>query len=322
MTDSTRAHGSPAGRYGLLGALLTHDNWFDWKSALKTLTFLALHPRLSLRWLNFMRRPQLVELWHLQPRLLDKILRPYLNADWSATERATALIDHYTWLCKCFSAPSVSMLYQGSAVELACWPGREPGAEMSLKLSYDGSFEREGELTMALYLGQDGADATAERIVSLSFSVVRLLGRPSLCIGCVQARGDEQMRERLKQLTKDMHGLRPKALLLELARMLATRWQLDLYGIDPDAHPFTSLRYRLSRRKRSAVANMRSGYLTLWQDLGGQPAAGGWFALPNGEPSRELSQVPSHKRSMYTKRWALLTRIDTQLNASLQELEQ
>ena len=79
-------------------------------------------------------------------------------------------------------------------------------------------------------------------------------GQPTLCIGCIQAKNRPHTKEALARITKDMHGQRPKLLLLEVAKMLAQRWSLPMRGIDPDAHPFTSLRYQLSSRKRKRPA--------------------------------------------------------------------
>jgi uncharacterized protein VirK/YbjX len=151
--------------------------------------------------------------------------------------------------------------------------------------------------------------------------VVQFEGRCTLCIGCVQAHADGHTLEHLKQITKLMHGLRPKAMLVDMARLLARHWETELRGIDPDAHPFTSLRYRLSRRKSLAVANMRAGYLSLWNDQGAQAVPGGWHALSTVEHQRSRADIPSHKRSMYAKRAVLLADITQQVHASLTALE-
>jgi uncharacterized protein VirK/YbjX len=303
----------------LLGSLLTRDQQLNWKSAIKAIAFVVRHPMLSRAWFRFMRDPRMVELWQRQPRLLDKVLRPYLNARWDAGERAAALMAHYHWLLRRFDRAAIDRLYQ-APVELARWgtPGTASG--LSLCLGYNGAFEREGDLTLGLY-GPPQAAALPELIVALTLSVVQFEGRCTLCIGCVQAHADGHTLEHLKQITKLMHGLRPKAMLVDMARLLARHWETELRGIDPDAHPFTSLRYRLSRRKSLAVANMRAGYLSLWNDQGAQAVPGGWHALSTVEHQRSRADIPSHKRSMYAKRAVLLADITQQVHASLTALE-
>jgi uncharacterized protein VirK/YbjX len=94
-----------------------------------------------------------------------------------------------------------------------------------------------------------------------------------------------------------------------------------LYGVDPSAHPFTSLRYRLSQRKRQAVEMMSEGYVTLWAEHGGNQITGGWYSLPLDTSARALSEIPSHKRSMYTKRFGMMADIERRMQASLGALE-
>jgi uncharacterized protein VirK/YbjX len=308
--------------YGLLSSLVTRDQRINCKSAFKAAVFVILHPLVSRSWFGFMREPRMVELWQRQPRLVDKVLRPYLNARWDAGQRATALTEHYRWLFSRFDSAAIHSLYQAPPVELARWgtPGTVSG--LRLCLSYDGAFEREGDLTLGLYgLPDDPAANQAEMIVALTLSVVFIGDKRTLCIGCVQAHANVHTREHIKQITKLMYGLRPKSMLVDMARLLARRWETGLYGIDPDAHPFTSLRYRLSRRKSLAVASMRTGYLSLWHDQDAHAVCGGWHALSSAEHQRSRAEIPSHKRSMYAKRAVMLADLEQQVHASLSALE-
>ncbi len=303
---------------------ISRDDRFDWKSVVKTASFFALHPKVSREWLAFMRTPARVKLWLHHPRLLDKVLRPYLNGRWGPQERANALIGHYSWLRRMFTRSAVHRLYLDAPVLLATCNTRSAIETVSLRLGYDGAFEREGDLTLGLY-SQSAAETSSrtqpELIVAITMSVASIDGRPALCIGCVQTRRDARAQDVIRQITKNMHGLRPKSLLVEMAKLMARRWQLELLGIDPDAHPFTSLRYRLSLRKRQAVEMMRQAYIDLWQEQGGCQVSGGWYGIPVEESVRLISAVPSNKRSMYTKRFTMLDDIECQINASLSELE-
>ncbi len=300
--------------------LLRRDERFDWKSGFKTAAFILRHPLVSLQWMRFMQRPDMAALWRRQPRVLDKVLRPYLNALWTSQERACAVMHHYDWMHRTFSAAAVDRMYV-SPITLATWMGRDGTEQFSLHLGYNGSYEREGDLTLGLYRKPPDETSPPELLVALTFSVVAIAQRPVLCVGCVQARGDHPMLEQLKRVTKETHGLRPKALLVDVAKFMARRWDVELYGVDPDAHPFTSLRYRLSRRKRAAVNNMHAGYLSLWQDHGGGRVPGGWYALPTEAHARSDSEIPSHKRSMYAKRAELVANIQSQLDVGLRSIE-
>jgi uncharacterized protein VirK/YbjX len=303
---------------------MARDERFGWKSAFKTASFLALNPTVSRQWLGFMQVPARAKLWLHHPRLLDKVLRPYLNGKWGPQERANALMAHYSWLRHKFTRSAIHRFYLEDPVELAQCSTRGTTGALSLHLGYNGSFEREGDLTLGLYRHvavEAVAKNSPELVVAITLSVVLIEGCQTLCIGCVQTRHDSRALETLKHITKDMHGLRPKTLLMDMAKLLARRWQMGLYGIDPDVHPFTSLRYRLSQRKRQAVEMMRDAYVTLWQEQGGRKVSGGWYAFPVEAPLRPLSELPSHKRSMYTKRFAMMADLDHQIQLSLAALE-
>jgi uncharacterized protein VirK/YbjX len=298
------------------------DDRFDWKAVVKTASFLALHPKVSRQWLGFMQAPVRAKLWIHHPRLLDKVLRPYLNAKWGPQERVNALISHYSWLRNKFTRFAIHQIYLDAPITLASCNTRSEADLLTLRLSYEGSFEREGDLTLSLY--RQATELTMgppELVVAITLSVVFIEGHQALCIGCLQARHDVRTMENLKQITKDMHGLRPKTLLIEMVKLLARRWKLALYGIDPSFHPFTSLRYRLSQRKRQAVEMMSEGYVTLWAEHGGNQIAGGWYSLPLDTSARPLSEIPSHKRSMYKKRFDMMVDIESRMQASLGALE-
>lgn len=305
---------------------LRSDERFDWKFPFKGLAFAVSHPFLSLRWLRYISEPLRVALWQAEPRLIDKALRPYLNARWTPRQRVDALTSHYTWLEERFSQATLDAFYGTNHPVLARWTLRSTGQRFSLRLGYNGSFEREGDLTLSLCqeLGQSASLTGGESlaVVGLTFGVARVAGLRTLCIGCVQARNDPGTREMFATLTRGQFGLRPKSLLVDLARLLALRWNMGLVGIDPRAHPFTSLRYQLSRNKRKLNDTLRAGYLSLWNEAGASaPIADGWYPIAVVRPERSESSIPSHKRSMYAKRKAWLRDVEQQIYRALQILE-
>jgi len=326
MTPSPPNHSKPIPAFnGMLRALTSDAEQFDWKSVVKMIAFAIVHPRVTRNWLRHLESPEMTRLWERQPRLIDKPIRPYMNANWGVVRRIDSIKSHYRWLNALMRPTTIERFFRPAPVLLAAWNLDNKSAQLSLCLSYNGSFEREGELTLGLYrqVGIVLQPCTPkDLIVSLTFSMVSEGEANSvLYIGCIQAQPAPNILETLRSITKQCFGLRPKALLVEAAKSMARRWNAELKGIDPDVHPFTSLRYRLSSRKRAAVASMRAMYLSLWSDFDGQATSSGWFDLPRAQRLRADSEVPVHKRRMYAQRNAFLQHLDLSLNTALDGLE-
>lgn len=302
------------------------DERFDWKFPLKGIAFFLCHPALTWRWLRFISAPFMSQLWHAEPRLIDKPLRPYLNAMWSPRQRVEALMTHYGWLDRHFPASTLDAFFGVSHPRLAQWTLATTGQQFAIRLGYCGSFEREGDLSLSLWLeGPDDPASSADDpqpVVSLTFGIADAGGTLTLCVGCVQARNDPGTRALFSTLTRGQHGLRPKPLLLEFARMLAHRWGLQLAGIDPRRHPFTSFRYQLSSSKRKLIGTLNASYTSLWTDAGATtPSKSGWYPLAPRQPERNDTNTPSHKRSMYAKRKLWLDNLQQQASDALDRLE-
>ena len=99
----------------------------------------------------------------------------------------------------------------------------------------------------------------------------------------------------VKQLTKACHGLRPAYLMVEAMKNLTKILGYDkLLGI-PQKYQNKS---RLVQSKRYVV-----DYDTIFSEAGGKRED--YWLLPL-EDNRNLDEIPSKKRSMYRKRFAML----------------
>lgn len=297
----------------------------DWKTPFKTLAFVCAHPILAWEWSRRLVRPPLRSLWPLEPRLIDKPLRPYLNASWSVSQRLAAIELHYEWLADRFSPAVRERFFSAGTApfELARWSLGTGAPAVCLQIGYCGSFEREGDLTLMLAVEHGPANGSpVPWVVALTFGVAMVDSVHSLCIGCIQARQHESTLSLLAAMTRAQYGLRPKSLLILVAQKLARHWRLQPYGIDPEHHPFASFRYQMSRSKRKTLEVMRISYESLWLDAHGVRHTGGWWRLPIDTPGRALEHIPARKRGMYAKRHEWLRFLEVQLDHSIQQIEQ
>ena len=89
----------------------------------------------------------------------------------------------------------------------------------------------------------------------------------------------------MKQATKELHGVRPMFMLMNIFRLLAEKWQCELIGI-----PHTSQgKYRLSARSKILF-----NYDEFWQENQGQ-LKGQYWQLPLESTRKPLEEIASKK---------------------------
>ena len=177
---------------------------------------------------------------------------------------------------------------------------------MQVLLGYDNTFRKEGELVVSLCCAAFGGP-----IVSLVFSFeYKNISELAMFIGCIQGRRGVDN----KPISKAMHGLWPKAFIVYIAQEIARALNVKyIYGVGNDIHSHKKkhIIYIPSRHELSF------DYDSLWVDLGGKSSADGWYNIPLQLERRSYECMKSNKRSMYTRRYALLNNISDQIRSSL-----
>ena len=249
------------------------------------------HPGPTRRWLALLNsHPALAECVTHRPSVLNKIYRPYLTATLDVDQRLAALRAHYSFL---FSHGLAALLAQASrsGFQLARIIGKS-GIVYDIQLRAMGTCEREGELVLQLCC--DGAV-----VYSTAFTFSTHDGAAIVSIGCLQGpRGADAMAA-IKQASRELHGLRAKALLVGLVQQLG------------DALGCTELRLVGNGNRTAGRAlgrgQVRADYEQLWEELGAVRRADGDFSLPCGPLAPlDLEQVVQKRRSEARKRHQLL----------------
>ena len=122
----------------------------------------------------------------------------------------------------------------------------------------------------------------------------------TLLIGNVQGPSlkDEGL-DRIRDVTHAAHGMRPPHLLVHTLRMLAAQWGTTrLQGVDPENHVKGRWNLRDSR--------LRFDYRGFWAEHEGVRVERGNWSLPLATALRPLEEVPTKRRAMYRRRYAML----------------
>ena len=130
-------------------------------------------------------------------------------------------------------------------------------------------------------------------------------------IGCLQGPKGEESLRRVREATRDLHGMRPKFLMMRLVRQLA--WEhgcrtMILVGNDN----------RTVHRSAKKHGRLMADYDSVWQELGAQARRDGDFDLPcENLPPLMLDEVASKKRSEARKRHELTLAMIATLRSGL-----
>jgi len=255
-------------------------------------------PQLTQQWFELWQTPMLIPLVTRHPRLLLKLQRHYLRHGLSVRERWEILRQHYSFATGYFCPAALREIVTPPGILLAKLPELEAG-RFSLRLAYDGLFEKEGELSVVFYDEQKHTS-----LFALSFCVSSwLASRREIFIGGLQGCKRANAREDVVAITRGMFGLRPKALLLFALQQVSACW--DVQNLRAVSNETRDLR----RRKQSIQAD----YDEFWLDSGGQLQADGNFTLPVVFIPRQLSEIKPNKRTMYRRRYRMLEDLGEQI---------
>lgn len=251
-------------------------------------------PRLTRGWLAVLNsHPALAAIAVLQPRLLHKIYRPYLSTRLTRGERLAALAAHYRFIVQHGMAALTTQAVTGG-VELAAFAGKS-GAHYTVVLHAIVPMEREGELVLQLRCNN-------MLVQSVAFSFLADGLHASVGIGCLQGPQCGAGLDLARDATRDMHGLRPKNLLVRLVQQLGFAYGCcQMLMVGNDNRPV---------RKQLRKGRVHADYDAFWQEMGALQRSDGDYALrcmPLAPP--DLEQIQSKKRSEARRRHDLLCHV-------------
>lgn len=263
----------------------------DWQSRRSARVYAAgyaarclVAPLRHLRWLGLLQtHPALRAAAQRDGRLLERWQHRFISRRFGARKRLDALMDHYGFVVSDLPQGLFERMIADGQVVLAeaAMKNGEPLRVLLMPPTRKGC---EGELNIAL--------ATADDTLLFSATITLLPSSGELLVGCLQGPNTEDGQERVRQVTRQCHGLRPKNLLLSLLYGFAASHGLSrLRGISNDGH--------------ARAGRIKASYDTFWIESAGVLSRDGFFDLPANEPERSEIDVVSKHRSAFRQREAL-----------------
>ena len=237
-------------------------------------------------------RPALRDLFVREPRLFHAPISSFLDRRFTIEQRFRAITSDLMVVHQALGPLAIRQMSEGVHIVLS-----EGVGAYHITLGMNEINPQEGLWSIAIRA------ADGERLYGLSFG---FLGSDRVLVGSVQgARNpDIDALAFARDFTKTAHGLRPPCFLLEALRALCRAWNVGLLlGIDPLHH----VKGRWNQRRK----RLKFDYRTFWLEQGARRDEAGYWAMCNASTQRDLSDVPSRKRSMYRRRFELLAQLES-----------
>lgn len=237
-----------------------------------------------------------------RPQAIGLIEWPYIQREWSVDDRIAAFKQHYD-LANQYALLAIPV---GKRLDLCRLDQFESG--LSLVLDRPIWFLREGEVCLNLFLKET-------RIYTIAFNL-DLDNQRNLraTVGGIQGRSIQGAKEIYGQLTKSLHGVRPRDFLITVLMLLCEALNIrSVRGVSDEFRHHRSSYFGSGKVKPNS-----SDYDEIWSDRGAVLAGDGFFHLPAALPERSLDDVPSRKRAMYRRRQEMYLDIRRELNVALE----
>ncbi|HDR0627756.1 VirK/YbjX family protein [Pasteurella multocida] len=239
------------------------------------------------------QHPTLAGLLNSRPSFSYPLAHRFLDKRFSTKQRFAAICENLHFLPEKFTALGLPQLWEKEM----CFGEVIEDFELYLCLNYHQAMEGYWALELRY-------KPTGQLIYLLTFGKVE----QSLLIAVIQGPNFEGSKELVKVLTKKCHGLRPAYLMVEAMKALTNALGYDkLLGIP---HKYQN-KSRLVQSKRYVV-----DYDAIFAESAGELKD--YWELPVQFAMKDMDSIPSNKRSMYRKRYAMLEQLQASMKQTLQ----
>ena len=241
------------------------------------------------------------------PFVYEQVTRAFFYYKSTFDERIKLVEEHMNFLAQSMKEIFLLKLYGYEEIFLWKMPVDENFGEMRFVISVHGGQKKEGLASIVLLL----SDNTA--VYQIIFWIAKdAAGNFSMHIGALQGPNVENSKDLIKVLTKKCHACRTKNLILYAAQAVARALNLKkIYAV-------TNYGYYANNHIRTD-RKLKTSFSDFWQECGGTPCEDKrFYELPLVEKRKTFEEIPTQKRAVYRRRFALLDEIDAAIFENLQ----
>ena len=238
------------------------------------------------------KKPWLVDLLNQRANFSYPLVHRFLDKRFNTQQRFDAMCDNLMFLPEKLTALGLPPLWQ-QAISFG-----EVIPDFEMRLTITDYQPMEGFWTLELV-----HSPSQELVYLLTFGKVQ----QALLIAVIQGPNFEGSKEMVKLLTKKCHGLRPAYLMVEAMKALTNVLGYSaLWGIP---HKYQN-KSRFVQSKRYVV-----DYDAIFAESAG--TLKDYWELPLHFETKNMDDIPSNKRSMYRKRYAMLEQLQENMATAL-----
>ena len=238
------------------------------------------------------QKPWLVDLLNQRANFSYPLVHRFLDKRFNTQQRFDAMCDNLTFLPEKLTALGLPPLWQ-QAISFG-----EVIPDFEMRLTITDYQPMEGFWTLELV-----HSPSQELVYLLTFGKVQ----QALLIAVIQGPNFEGSKDMVKLLTKKCHGLRPAYLMVEAMKALTNVLGYSaLWGIP---HKYQN-KSRIVQSKRYVV-----DYDAIFAESAG--TLKDYWELPLHFETKNMDDIPSNKRSMYRKRYAMLEQLQENMATAL-----
>lgn len=234
------------------------------------------------------------------PYAYEQPTRAFFYNQSTFNERAALLEQHLDFLQGTFRSAVFLKFYRHE--DQVIWEDEHEGEPLRLALYFEPGQRKEGLLSVVLRLGNQ------RPLYQMIFWIAKnKAGEWSLWIGAMQGPNMENAKDVIKKITKQCHAYRTKNLIFHATQEVARAMGLQhIYAVTNHGY-YANNHVRRDRK-------LKTDFSKFWSESGGMPCEDErFYEMPLVEHRKTMEEVPTRKRAVYRRRFALLDEIDASI---------
>ena len=239
---------------------------------------------------------------------LEQVTRAFFYNKSTMHERMDIVKDHISFLLDRFKEDCALSLAAHEFFLL--WEDLRDEEPLRLYLAFESGQRKEGMLSLIFRWGHNYAN-----LYQMIFWIARdKHDEWSLWIGAMQGPNMENAKDVVKKVTKQCHAYRTKNLTLYVTRIFA-----EVLGLK-HIYAVSNYGYYANNHVRSD-RKLKTNFGDFWEESGGYVTEDDrFYELPLQEERKSEEEIPTRKRSVYRKRFALMDEIKMTMTQNLAKL--
>lgn len=248
------------------------------------------------------------------PFPIEQVTRAFFYKESTFSERADLVVNHVDYLTKKIEDDIFIDISSHIGKGYILWEQSfENGYTLKAILKFEAGQRKEGLCSIQLNLFSDGK--YIDHFYQVMFWISKDKAKNiSLYIGAMQGPNMTEAREIVKTMTKACHGYRTKNLILYITQAVVRSLSMQkIYAVTNEGY-YANNHARIDRK-------LKTSFSDFWEEVGGEPSEDGrFYELPLVETRKTMEEVPTRKRAVYRRRFALLDEIDSSVTTNMKKI--